>query len=702
AKLRSKHRTFSASKGTKVYRKDGWSELAPSLLAARGYFSSARALMAGCLLNVNAVTGSFWAAKNVGEILYDYGPTRKVDVEHDVKGLRVIKLYGNGSKHTVFGLGKPPGEQTFTIKRKNGETERTSVQRYFQEVLEIHINYPESQCVNVGGSGEKAQWIPAEHLGILPFQPYTKQLPPDATKAMILQACRGPADNRNAILKEGLECLGLADPTERSHAVANMLPAIFDMVSVPRRQIQAPCVEYRDQARPDASRGNWNLKGCKFYNVPRDTYRGGVLYLVPGNVNPTDIGYLHRILFEDAMKNHGFNWEPAWVDNLQFSSNREGHWASVVDKYVAEWTSDGIRSDGTPLVVLITDKPKIYGEFKTKMDRDLGVHSICLRSDTRSSGDLNFFANISMKLNLKRGGTNHIVKPSGLAKLFGVQGVKTLVLGADVTHPGSGSGFAPSIAALAGSVDGKFGRFLGSMRLNPRRQEIIADIGAMALERIRDWKEENGRLPESILYYRDGVGESQYRDVLRDEVDKIQAECRQRFREYNPRVTAVIVTKRHHTRFYPTSEIRSAANGNCLPGTCVESGVTSPYYFDFYLQSHHGIQGTAKPAHYFVVRNDMRLSAAELQDLTHNLCYTYVRSAAGVSYAAPAYYADRLCERGRSYLGEFSRRNDASPPEHMTQEEGEDAVFNRAVQWWTRDNDGNPWHQGLSKTMFWM
>ncbi|KAF2851734.1 hypothetical protein T440DRAFT_478259 [Plenodomus tracheiphilus IPT5] len=32
------------------------------------------------------------------------------------------------------------------------------------------------------------------------------------------------------------------------------------------------------------------------------------------------------------------------------------------------------------------------------------------------------------------------------------------------------------------------------------------------------------------------------------------------------------------------------------------------------------------------------------------MCYTYARATIGVSYAPTAYYADRLCERGRSYL----------------------------------------------------
>ena len=33
--------------------------------------------------------------------------------------------------------------------------------------------------------------------------------------------------------------------------------------------------------------------------------------------------------------------------------------------------------------------------------------------------------------------------------------------------------------------------------------------------------------------------------------------------------------------------------------------VTSPYYRDFYLQSHSAIKGTARPTHHFVLRNDV-------------------------------------------------------------------------------------------------
>lgn len=65
-----------------------------------------------------------------------------------------------------------------------------------------------------------------------------------------------------------------------------------------------------------------------------------------------------------------------------------------------------------------------------------------------------------MKFNSKFGGTNH----STAAVRSRMQ--KTLVLGADLSHPGPGSIHGcPSIAAIVGSVDENGGRFLGSMRL---------------------------------------------------------------------------------------------------------------------------------------------------------------------------------------------------------------------------------------------
>lgn len=59
---------------------------------------------------------------------------------------------------------------------------------------------------------------------------------------------------------------------------------------------------------------------------------------------------------------------------------------------------------------------------------------------------------------------------------------------------------------------------------------------------------------------------------------------------YQPRLTFVIVQKRHHTRFFVPDRRFQDRSGNALPGTVVDKGICHPTQFDFYLMAHAGIQ----------------------------------------------------------------------------------------------------------------
>ena len=79
-------------------------------------------------------------------------------------------------------------------------------------------------------------------------------------------------------------------------------------------------------------------------------------------------------------------------------------------------------------------------------------------------------------------------------------------------------------------------------------------------------------------------------------------------------MTLVVVGKRHHTRFYPADETQ-LLNGNPMPGTVVDTTVTSVYDHDFFLQAHKGLKGTARPAHYYVAHDENAISADQLQQM---------------------------------------------------------------------------------------
>ncbi|EFR04185.1 hypothetical protein MGYG_07192 [Nannizzia gypsea CBS 118893] len=85
-------------------------------------------------------------------------------------------------------------------------------------------------------------------------------------------------------------------------------------------------------------------------------------------------------------------------------------------------------------------------------------------------------------------------------------------------------------------------------------------------------------MPEKIIVYRDCVSESQYKQVLDTELPAIEDAIYHYYRNGKcPKVTLIIVGKRHRTRFYPVqNEPLDENSENVLPGTVVIVAVPRP------------------------------------------------------------------------------------------------------------------------------
>ncbi|KAF2628557.1 Piwi-domain-containing protein [Macroventuria anomochaeta] len=103
-----------------------------------------------------------------------------------------------------------------------------------------------------------------------------------------------------------------------------------------------------------------------------------------------------------------------------------------------------------------------------------------------------------------------------------------------------------------------------------------------------------------------------------------------------------------------SNQDHNRVNGNLKPSLLIDSVVTNPEPYNFFLRSHIAVQGTAQPAHYHVLRDEVDLGS-NIPELTLALCTTSGPATKSVSYAAPAYVADRLCERGRVYLRSWTQ-----------------------------------------------
>jgi len=225
-------------------------------------------------------------------------------------------------------------------------------------------------------------------------------------------------------------------------------------------------------------------------------------------------------------------------------------------------------------------------------------------------------------------------------------------LGLDVTHPGPTDRKTPSIGAAVGNIDTLPGRFGASVSVQKHRREAVVYLADAIQKRVSAFYEQTQTKPERIIVYRDGVAEGQFREVLTEEVRNIRKACQVIGGvDFFPKITFIIVQKRHHTRFFCANQSDMCGRGkNVPPGTVVDSNITHPSQFDYFLCSHFGIQGTSRPAHYHVLMDENKFSQEEMQAITFNMCHLYFRCNRSVSIPAPTYYAHLACARARNHL----------------------------------------------------
>jgi len=156
-----------------------------------------------------------------------------------------------------------------------------------------------------------------------------------------------------------------------------------------------------------------------------------------------------------------------------------------------------------------------------------------------------------------------------------------MYIGADVSHAQPGSK-APSLATMVGSVDFEGVQYACPLPLNQNnREESIAGVYAMVTEITQIYYKNTGTYPIRVLYFRDGVAEGQFAKVKEVEVKAIK-DAIASMSGKAPTVTAIVVRKRNHTRFFPRQgEGDRASRGNVHPGTVVDRDITHPRDWDF-------------------------------------------------------------------------------------------------------------------------
>jgi hypothetical protein len=498
--------------------------------------------------------------------------------------------------------------------------------------------------VNIGNF-EKATYIPAELAWIKQGHVFNGELTTAQRQNIIKFSCRQPPDNFETIRTLGRVIMGMND----NHFRDRQIKFSDEMLVVPARVLDAPSLKYGTRTEKP-QRGSWNLVGKQF-SAGATIETWAVLWIkTVGTRTPPDQVQNAVESFRKKMAEMGMrvSQRPSLESvDLKGPMKEQCEALQGVLRKLAE------KKPHLLLVVLPTGQDRIFRFVKWATDCKLGIPNHCVLVEKFSKGSPQYMANNALKVNQKLGGVNHTLDTPSSGLL--AQG-KTMVVGIDATHPSATDceGF-PTVAAIVASSDARLGQWAGESRIQTSKKEILENLEEMILNRLRRWQTVNKALPTSILVYRDGVSEGQYQEVIGEEMRALRSAIKKLYQGSSPKITFIVVTKRHHVRFYPTNPDGCDDKNNCKNGTIIDRGITRPWYYDFYLQAQAPLQGSARPAHYIVLHDEIfsqnpKTAADDLQQLTHNICYMMARCTRSVSYGTPAFLADRYCDRARKHV----------------------------------------------------
>jgi len=630
-----------------------------------GFHQSLRPTMNGMMLNIDVAATTFYKGQNLvkfaEQIVNPMPPARrdgppprqrpipaKLDerlrrsLEKELKHVKIETRHGKHYRnYRILKLLKDCARS----KKFEHDGAMITVARYFEIQYQLKLNYPELPLALMGPK-EKNIFMPLEVCWVIGGEHYKKKLGATETADMV-RSCAKPAPERlKTIDMYARNNHYESDPTLKGFDIK----VNTNMVELEGRVLPSRNVQYSNNKTVQPRRGAWEARNC-YYIEPKAIQSWAIFCTDDERYTTNDDIRTFGEKIIRAGKNVGMKIPspPDTVKYLRSVRDLDKAFKMVIDNKIK-------------FVVLIIGRngDPFYNRIKQLGDIIHGVHTQCFKSTNLRKANDQLMGNLLLKINAKFYGVNNIVRNPDNKQLLAKP---TMIIGADVTHPAPGDSSRPSIAALVASMDSTCTKYAVDVRVQNHRQEMIGSMetgGKRNLELatvsfLKSFYQKCRQKPGHIIYYRDGVSEGQFQDILKTELQQLRKACSlMPGSNYRPNMTVIICQKRHHARLFCKDKKDADGRSENVPaGTIVDKTIVHPSEFDFYLCSHAGIQGTSRPTHYHVIYNDDKTMTADwLQSLTYNLTHVYQRCTRSVSLPAPVYYAHLAAKQATCHLNE--------------------------------------------------
>ena len=159
--------------------------------------------------------------------------------------------------------------------------------------------------------------------------------------------------------------------------------------------------------------------------------------------------------------------------------------------------------------------------------------------------------------------------------------------------------------------------------------------------------------PQNIILYRSGVNSTEKNIILQTEVKSIndllsgdvERECYKE--KYKAKFCFLIVNKRTEAKFF---EYFEGNVNNPKEGTVIDTSVTTPGEYEFYLQPQFVNSGTATPTYFHCIFDTTGIPLEILEKITYRMCYYYWNWSGAIREPAALKFAEQANKFSSTYM----------------------------------------------------
>jgi aubergine-like protein len=152
-------------------------------------------------------------------------------------------------------------------------------------------------------------------------------------------------------------------------------------------------------------------------------------------------------------------------------------------------------------------------------------------------------------------------------------------------------------------------------------EDVIIELVS---ESIKQFYLANGCAPSKLIIFRGGTNETERKRIMTQDIlplvkffkEKIDLKLLVEGFKW----TYISVNKKTDTKFF---EVGREGLRNPQEGTVVDSGITNPKYYEYYIQNQFVNMGTATPTHFVVLYDNSNYRIEELERISYYMSFYY-------------------------------------------------------------------------------